>query len=104
MKYKFKLIFDLEIGYYSNIEVMLESSDYKLNRVGDVSVDYSGMNARLVGHTLYEYDFKTDKQNDTMINHIVQRILDMVNSLHSMLDADFNRLVTIDTFEYIEED
>lgn len=33
MKYKFKLIFDLEIGYYSNIEVMLESSDYKLNRV-----------------------------------------------------------------------
>ena len=78
MKYKFKLIFDLEIGYYSNVKVMLESSDYKLNHIGDVSVDYRNMNARLVGHTLYEYDFKTDKQKDTMINHIIQRILDIL--------------------------
>ena len=83
---------------------MLESSDYKLNHIGDVSVDYCDMDARLVGHTLYEYDFKEDKQKDTIINHIIQRILDIVNSLYSMLDADFNRLVTIDTFEYTRED
>ena len=104
MKYKFKLIFDLEIGYYSNVKVMQENSDYKLNHIGDVSVNYRNMDAKIVNNDLIEYDFKAGKQNDIIIKCISQRILDMVNSLHSILDPDFNRLVTIDTFEYIEED
>ena len=104
MKYKFKLIFDLEIGYYSNVKVMQENSDYKLNHIGDVSVNYRNMDAKIVNNDLIEHDFKAGEQNDIIIKCISQRILDMVNSLHSMLDPDFNRLVTIDTFEYTREE
>lgn len=103
MKYRFKLIFDLEKGYFGYAKVYQEAPDYTLTHKGDISIDYVDCKSVMTHHTLNESHIHSEYQED-IINSLVRRALDIADIIYPMLGDDRSRFLSTDTFEYTRED
>ncbi len=103
MKYRFKLIFDLEGGYLGYVNVYQEAPDYALTHKGEIRIDYVDCKSVMTHHTLNESHIHSEYQED-IINSLVKRALDIADIIYPMLDDYGSRFLSTDTFEYTRED
>lgn len=103
MKYRFKLIFDLEKGYQGVVKVYQEAPDYTLAYKGDIDIDHKDCKSVMIHHTLNESHIHSEYQED-IINNLVKRVLDIADIVYPMLGDDGGRFLSADTFEYTRED
>ena len=103
MKYRFKLIFDLEGGYLGYVNVYQEAPDYALTHKGEIRIDYVDCKSVMTHHTLNESHIHSEYQED-IINSLVKRALDIADIIYPMLDDYGSRFLSTDIFEYTRED
>lgn len=101
MKYRFKLIFDLEKRRHGEIQIYQEDMDNDLTFKGNIIVSQDMSRINVIINTLNEHHIHSKYQED-IIDSITKRVLFISNEIYTILKED--RYIGIDTFEYTRED